>query len=100
MRLTAQQLWRWCCRDYHSSPTRFVVELVAWSLSIVAAVLFAATVPQVPLITYLSITAVNCVLLAGAALHRGSMGLVINYVLLTALDVTALIRVVLAGGTQ
>ena len=88
---------RWIQADWRSHPVRFIVETWAWAFSIIAAVLFAATVPAVPLVLYLSITISNCSLYAWAAWHRGSFGLFANYLLLTVLDVVAIARTILAN---
>jgi hypothetical protein len=91
-----QNTLAWIRADWQSNPLRFVVEVWAWAFSIVAAVLFAATVPSVPFVLYLSITVVNCALYAWAAWSRGSFGILANYLLLTVIDAVALTRAVLA----
>lgn len=87
----------WIRADWRSHPVRFIVETWAWAFSIVAAILFAATVPNVPLVLYLGITITNCSLYAWASWHRGSFGLFANYLLLTLLDVVAITRTLTHG---
>lgn len=85
----------WIGSDYRSNPVRFCIEAWAWLFSIAAAVLFAATVPNLPYVPYLMITVTNCALYAWASWSRGSFGLLVNYLLLTAIDLIALIRAVM-----
>jgi hypothetical protein len=91
-----QRTLAWIARDWRAHPLRFAIETWAWAFSILAAVLFAATVPNVPFVLYLTITVVNCALYAWAAWSRGSFGLLANYLLLTAIDSIALIRAVMS----
>ena len=86
----------WIRADWQSNPVRFVVETWAWAFSIGAAILFAATVPNLPYVPYLMITVTNCALYAWASWSRGSFGLLANYLLLTTIDAVALVRAVLA----
>lgn len=87
----------WIKADWQSHPVRFIVETWAWAFSIAAAILFAFTVPAVPFVLYLTITVMNCALYAWASWHRGSFGLLANYLLLTTIDTIALIRAILAN---
>ena len=91
-----QDTLAWIRADWQSNPLRVVVEVWAWAFSIVAALLFAATVPDVPFVLYLCITVTNCALYAWAAWSRGSFGILANYLLLTAIDTVALIRAIVA----
>jgi hypothetical protein len=91
-----QRTLAWIARDWREHPLRFAIETWAWAFSILAAVLFAATVPNVPFVLYLTITVINCALYAWAAWSRGSFGLLANYLLLTAIDSIALIRAVMS----
>lgn len=91
-----QNTLAWIRADWKSNPLRFVVEVWAWAFSIVAALLFAATVPEVPFVPYLCITVTNCALYAWAAWSRGSFGILANYLLLTLIDTVALIRAIVA----
>ena len=80
----------WIGDDYRSHPFRFAVEMLAWAMSIGAAVLFAFTVPNVPFFVYLSVTITGCGLYAWAAYSRRSFGMLANYLLLTTIDSYAL----------
>jgi hypothetical protein len=91
-----QDTLAWIRADWQSNKLRFIVEVWAWAFSIVAALLFAATVPDVPFVPYLLITVINCALYAWAAWSRGSFGILANYLLLTGIDSVALIRAIIA----
>lgn len=84
----------WVKEDWNSHPVRFTVELIAWIMSIGANVMFALTVPGVPFLIYLTITVTGCALYAWAAWSRKSFGMLANYLLLTAIDSTALFKVI------
>lgn len=91
-----QNTLAWIRADWQSNKLRFIVEVWAWAFSIVAALLFAATVPDVPFVLYLCITVTNCALYAWAAWSRGSFGILANYLLLTVIDTVALARAIVA----
>lgn len=80
-------------KDYQSWPFRFVIEIMAWAMSIGANILFALTVPDVPFMLYLTVTVTSCAMYAWAAWTRGSAGMLANYLLLTTIDSFALSRV-------
>lgn len=82
-------------KDYNSNRMRFVIETLAWIMSIGANVLFALTVPHVPFAVYLSITVAGCAMYAWSACSRRSFGMLANYVFLTCLDGFALSKVLL-----
>jgi hypothetical protein len=47
--------WRRKCREYvrhdwHSNRVRFCAEVMAWACSVVSAIMFAATVPNIPVV--------------------------------------------------
>ncbi len=86
--------WAYIVRDHESWPLRFWLEVLAWAMSIGAAVLFALTVPNIPFILYLSITVSGCAIYAWAAWTRGSVGMLANYLLLTIIDSVGLARVI------
>jgi len=89
-----QATWSYIVRDHESWPLRFWLEVLAWAMSIGAAVLFALTVPNIPFILYLTITVSGCAIYAWAAWTRGSVGMLANYVLLTIIDSVGLARVI------
>ena len=85
----------WIKDDYNSHPFRFAVEMLAWAMSIGAAILFALTVPDIPFLLYLTITISGCAMYGWSAWSRGSFGMLANYLLLTTIDTVALSRYLL-----
>jgi hypothetical protein len=79
--------------DWKSNPVRFILELVAWALSISASVVMALTVPNPPLLIVYILWVVGCGLYSWCALTRGSFGMLANYLLLTAIDTYGLIAI-------
>ena len=96
MKKIAINVFKWIGDDYKSHPFRFTVEMLAWTLSIGGAILFALTVPHVPFLVYLSITITGCAMYGWAAWNRGSFGMLANYLLLTTIDSYALFNVLRA----
>jgi len=79
--------------DFKSNPIRFVIEVVAWTLSIAASAIMALTVPNPPLLLIYILWVVGCSLYAWASFTRGSFGMLANYLLLTAIDTYGLIAI-------
>ena len=84
----------WIKDDFHSHPFRFIVELIAWAISIACSITMAATVPTPPLLALYPIWIIGCGLYAWAAWTRKSFGMLANYLLLTTIDTIGLIRMV------
>jgi hypothetical protein len=82
----------WIKNDYYSNKLRFVVELVAWAISIGCAITMAATVPNPPLLVLYPIWITGCALYAWAAFTRRSLGMLANYLLLVTIDIVGLLR--------
>ena len=85
-------IFEWIKDDWQSSRWRFIVELVAWAISIGCSVTMALTVPNPPLLVLYPIWIIGCALYAWAAYTRKSFGLLANYLLLTTIDTIGLIR--------
>jgi hypothetical protein len=68
-------IFNWIKDDYRTHPFRFVVELLAWGLSIGCSIAMALTVPN-----------------PWAAFTRKSFGMLANYLLLVTIDSVGLIR--------
>ena len=83
---------KWIKYDYRTYPARFVVEIMAWAVSIGCSVTMAATVPDPPLIVLYPIWIVGCGMYAWAAFSRKSFGMLANYLLLVTIDSVGLIR--------
>ena len=82
----------WIRKDYCSNPMRFVAEVFAWACSVVSAVIFAATVPHIPVVPLYSIFIAGCISSAWACYTRRSFGLMANSVFLVIIDGIGLIR--------
>jgi hypothetical protein len=82
----------WIKDDWNSHPFRFLVELLAWGISIGCSIAMALTVPNPPLLILYPIWIVGCGLYAWAAYTRKSFGMLANYVLLTTIDTIGLVR--------
>lgn len=83
---------RWIRDDWNSGKFRFVVELVAWAISIGCAIAMALTVPNPPLLILYPIWIVGCAMYAWAAYTRKSFGMLANYLLLVTIDIVGLLR--------
>ena len=84
----------WIKDDWRSNPTRFVLELLAWAISIGCSITMAVTVPNPPLILLYPVWISGCALYAYAAYTRKSFGMLANYILLTSIDTFGLIRMI------
>lgn len=82
----------WIKDDYTSHRFRFVVELLAWVISIGCSFTMAVTVPNPPLLTLYPVWIFGCSLYAWAAYSRKSFGMLANYILLTTIDSVGLVR--------
>jgi hypothetical protein len=85
----------WIKDDYRTHPVRFIIELLAWAISIGCSITMALTVPNPPLMVLYPIWIVGCSLYAWAAFSRKSFGMLANYLLLVTIDSVGLIRMVL-----
>jgi hypothetical protein len=85
----------WIRDDFTSNPFRFIVELLAWILSIGCSLTMAITVPNPPLIYLYPVWISGCAMYAWAAFTRRSFGMLANYVLLTTIDLIGLFRMVM-----
>ena len=84
--------FEWIKDDWDSHPLRFVIELLAWAISIGCSITMAVTVPNPPLLVLYPIWISGCALYAWAAYTRKSFGMLANYLLLTTIDTIGLIR--------
>jgi hypothetical protein len=82
----------WIKDDYKTYPLRFIVEIMAWAVSIGCAITMAFTVPTPPLIILYPIWIAGCAMYAWAAYSRKSFGMLANYVLLVSIDSIGLVR--------
>ena len=87
--------FEWIKNDWNSNRFRFVVELIAWAISIACSVTMALTVPKPPLLVLYPIWICGCAMYAWAAFTRKSFGMLANYILLTTIDSIGFLRMVL-----
>lgn len=85
----------WIKSDYKTNKFRFIVEVVAWGISIGCAITMAATVPNPPLLALYPIWIAGCAMYAWASYTRRSFGMLGNYLLLTTIDTIGLIRMLM-----
>lgn len=86
--------WHFAKKDYQEWPARFIVEIVAWAVSIGCSITMAITVPNPPLLTMYPIWITGCAIYAWASWTRGSFGMLANYLLLVAIDSVGLVRMI------
>ena len=84
----------WIKNDWRSNRFRFIIELIAWAISIGCSITMATTVPNPPLLALYPIWITGCALYAWAAWTRKSFGMLANYLLLTTIDTIGLIRMI------
>jgi hypothetical protein len=82
----------WIKNDWASNRFRFIIEFVAWAISIGCALTMALTVPNPPLLILYPIWIAGCLMYAWAAWTRKSAGMLANYILLSTIDSVGLIR--------
>ena len=82
----------WIKDEYKSHRIRFLIELLAWGISIGCSITMALTVPTPPLLALYPVWIFGCALYGWAAYTRRSFGMLANYCLLTTIDTVGLIR--------
>lgn len=82
----------WIKEDWYSNRFRFIVELLAWFVSIGCSITMALTVPNPPLLILYPIWIAGCAMYAWAAYTRKSFGMLANYFLLVTIDMIGLLR--------
>ena len=85
----------WIKDDFRSYPVRFVIECLAWGISIGCSITMALTVPNPPLLVMYPIWILGCGLYAWAAFSRKSFGMLANYMLLVTIDSVGLARMLM-----
>jgi hypothetical protein len=86
--------FEWIKDDWRSNKIRFLVEIIAWGISIGCAIAMALTVPTPPLLILYPIWILGCAMYAWAAWTRRSFGMLANYLLLVTIDSVGLIRMI------
>ena len=87
-------IFSWIKDDWRSHKLRFVVECLAWAISIGCSITMAVTVPNPPLLALYPIWITGCSMYAWAAWTRRSFGMLANYLLLTTIDSIGLLRMI------
>jgi hypothetical protein len=82
----------WIRDDWRSNKFRFVIELLAWAISIGCSITMAITVPNPPLLALYPVWISGCAMYAWAAHTRKSFGMLANYLLLVSIDCVGLWR--------
>ena len=85
----------WIRDDFKSNRLRFLVELLAWAISIGCSITMAVTVPNPPLLHLYPVWIAGCAMYAWAAYTRKSFGMLANYILLTCIDTVGLVRMLM-----
>jgi hypothetical protein len=88
-------IFNWVKEDYASNRFRFVIELLAWAISIGCSITMALTVPTPPLLVLYPIWISGCAMYAWASYTRKSFGMLANYILLVSIDSIGLIRMLI-----
>ncbi|CAB4130217.1 hypothetical protein UFOVP116_328 [uncultured Caudovirales phage] len=78
--------------DYREWPFRFIMELIAWALSIACALIIALTLPNPPFLYVYPMFMTQCALFGWGAWTRGSVGMTANCFLLVCIDMFGYIR--------
>jgi len=89
------EIIEWIKDDFRSHPFRFVIELLAWAISISCGITMALTVPNPPLLVLYPIWISGCAMYAWAAYTRKSFGMLANYLLLVTIDSIGLTRLLI-----
>ena len=95
MNNTLPNIFSWIRDDYKTHPVRFVVEIVAWAISIGCSVTMAITVPNPPLLHMYPVWIAGCAMYAWASYTRKSFGMLANYILLVSIDMVGLVRMIM-----
>jgi hypothetical protein len=85
-------IFDWIKNDWRSNRIRFIIELLAWAISIGCSITMALTVPNPPLLILYPVWITGCSLYAWAAFSRKSFGMLANYGLLVTIDFIGLAR--------
>ena len=81
--------------DWRSNRVRFLCEVFAWACSVISSVIFAITVPDIPVVPLYGVFISGCVAAGWAAYSRRSFGLLANYLFLVTIDCAGLIKMLL-----
>ena len=91
-----RQTLQWIKDDWNSNRFLFIIELLAWAISIGCSITMALTVPNPPLLILYPIWIIGCGMYAWAAYTRKSFGMIANYMLLVTIDMVGLVRMLIS----
>lgn len=89
---TIVNIFNWAKSDYKEWPSRFVLEITAWFMSLGCSIVLAAGATDPLFIWLYPIFITQCAIFGWAAWTRRSTGMVANYILLVTIDVIGYIR--------
>lgn len=95
MKAILQGIIQWIQDDFKTNPLRFVIEVLAWAISIGCSITMALTVPNPPLLYMYPVWILGCSMYAWAAWSRKSFGMIANYILLVTIDSVGLARMII-----
>lgn len=88
-------IFDWIKNDWRSHRVRFIIELLAWAISIGCSITMALTVPNPPLLILYPMWITGCSMYAWASFSRKSFGMLANYCLLVMIDFIGLTRLLI-----
>lgn len=91
---TFVNIFNWAKGDYKEWPTRFVLEITAWFMSLGCSLALAAGATDPLFIWLYPIFIAQCAIFGWAAWTRKSTGMVANYALLVTIDLIGYIRLI------
>ena len=91
---TFVNVYNWAKSDYKEWPTRFVLEITAWFMSLGCSLTLAAAATDPLFIWLYPIFIAQCAIFGWAAWTRKSTGMVANYMLLAIIDLIGYIRLI------
>lgn len=79
-------------QDWHEHPVRLLLETLAWAMNLTVALIFAATVPNIPLLAVYPIFLTALVIGMWSAVSRGSFGNLMTSITIFVIDSYAYIK--------
>jgi hypothetical protein len=87
-------VFKWAKTDFNEWPTRFVLEITAWFMSLGCSLVLAAGATDPLFIWLYPIFILQCAIFGWAAWTRKSTGMVANYLLLVTIDCIGYARLI------
>ena len=88
----ANKTWAYIKTDFNSYPLRFFAEVFAWACSVTSAIIFAVSVPNIPIVPLYIIYISGCFASAWSCYTRRSFGLLANASFMIIIDSIGLCR--------